>query len=128
MASPGFTHYYTREEVRALLPEIRHALPRLREANRTTRTIEQKLRSLTSGGTDYGGRLVHDYLQAVLDFKQLMLPMLEREIIISDFEAGVVNFPAVVAGREVLLVWEEGDEDVEFWMDLRDPGSGAHRL
>lgn len=128
MSSPGFSRFYTREEVRAMLPEMRAALPRLRETRQAMQAIEQRLRSLTSDGSDYGGRMVHEYLEAVLVFKELMLPLLERQIVVSDYERGVVNFPAIVAGREALLVWEEGDEDVEFWMDLRDPGAGPHRL
>jgi hypothetical protein len=128
MPPEGFNRFYTREEVRALLPQMREALPRLREARRSMQSIEQRLRSLTADGSDYGGRLVHEYLQAVLAFKELMLPLLEREIVISDFDGGVVNFPAIVAGREALLVWEEGDADIEFWMDLHDPGAGPQRL
>jgi hypothetical protein len=128
MPAEGFHRFYTREEVRALLPELRAALPRLREARHAMQSVEQKLRSLTAGGTDYGGRLVHDYLRAVLAFKELMLPLLEREIVVSDFEGGVVNFPALIAGRQALLVWEEGDADIEFWMDLQDPSAGPQRL
>ena len=128
MSREGFTRFYTREEVRAMLPQMRETLPRLRDARRAMQAIEQRLRSLTADGSDYGGRLVHEYLQAVLVFKELMLPLLEREIVVSDFEVGVVNFPAIVAGREALLVWEEGDADIEFWMDLQDPGAGPQKL
>jgi len=111
-----------------MLPELRAVLPRLREAHLAMRSLEQKLRSLTADGTDYGGRLVHDYLHSVLAFKEIMFPLMEREIVVSDFERGVVNFPAIVGGREVLLVWEESDADIEFWMDLHDPSAGPQRL
>jgi hypothetical protein len=128
MPAETFRRFYTREEVRALLPELRAALPRLRESQAALEGLELKLRSLTADGSDYGGRLVHEYLAAVLAFKDLMLPLLEREIVISDFTRGVVNFPAVIAGRQALLVWEEGQPDIEFWMDLQAPGDGPHRL
>lgn len=128
MPDAPFHRFYTREEVRALLPEIRAALPRLRAAHATLQAHESKLRSLTADGSDYGGRLVHDYLAALLAFKDLMLPLLEREIVISDFTRGVVNFPALVGGRQVLLVWEEGQPDIEFWMDLQTTGNGPRPL
>lgn len=128
MPAEGFRRFYTREEVRAMLPELRALLPRLREAHRAMQSLELKLRSLTADGSDYGGRLVHDYLHSVLAFKAILLPLMEQDIVVSDFDRGVVNFPAIMGGREVLLVWEESEADIEFWMEIHSPGSGPQRL
>jgi hypothetical protein len=107
---------YTREEARALLPELRATLPRLREAALAMQSAQTRLRALTADGSDYGGGVVHDYLRALARFRELSLPLLERGIVISDLERGVVNFPAIVGGKEALLVWEEAQPDVECWV------------
>ena len=49
---------------------------------------------------------------------------LERKAQVAAVDRGLVDFPAVIAGREVFLCWEEGEDDIEFWHDL-DTGYAA---
>ena len=43
-------------------------------------------------------------------------------------ERGLVDFPAILAGREVFLCWEQDEEDIEFWHDLASGYAGRERL
>ena len=47
-------------------------------------------------------------------------------ITLRDIERGLVDFPALTAGREVWLCWQLGEEDVAFWHEL-DAGFGSRR-
>jgi hypothetical protein len=61
-------------------------------------------------------------IQAIFDeFKR-------RELLIKDLDRGLVDFPAIIGGREVFLCWEEGEDTVEFWHELNDGFAGRERL
>ncbi|MBI3881959.1 MAG: DUF2203 family protein, partial [Verrucomicrobia bacterium] len=51
-----------------------------------------------------------------------------REIQIKDLERGLVDFPAILGGREVFLCWESGEDDIEFCHDLATGYAGRERL
>ena len=82
-------------------------------------------------------------LRAVLDlYRKLshsnaLLPpalafILDREGLtesqIKDLERGLIDFPAIVAGREVFLCWEQDEDDIEYWHDLDTGYAGREKL
>jgi hypothetical protein len=51
-----------------------------------------------------------------------------REIQIKDVDRGLVDFPAILGGREVFLCWEKDEQDIEYWHDLDSGYSGRERF
>jgi len=47
-------------------------------------------------------------------------------ITLRDIERGLIDFPALSAGRQVWLCWQLGESDVAFWHDL-ETGFGSRR-
>jgi hypothetical protein len=47
-------------------------------------------------------------------------------ITLRDIERGLIDFPALVAGRQVWLCWELGEDAVGYWHEL-DTGFGSRR-
>jgi hypothetical protein len=47
-------------------------------------------------------------------------------IALRDIERGLIDFPALVSGRQVWLCWELGEERIEFWHEL-ETGFGSRR-
>ena len=47
---------------------------------------------------------------------------------IKDVERGLVDFPSILAGREVFLCWERGEDDVEHWHDLDSGYAGREQI
>ena len=45
-----------------------------------------------------------------------------------DIEHGLVDFPALVAGRQVWLCWQRGESSIGFWHDLETGFSGRRPL
>ena len=45
-----------------------------------------------------------------------------------DIDRGLVDFPAIVDGREVYLCWELGEDEVSFWHDLSSGYRGREPL
>jgi hypothetical protein len=45
-----------------------------------------------------------------------------------DIEHGLVDFPALVAGRQIWLCWQRGEPKVDWWHDLDSGFSGRRPL
>ena len=123
-----FKKHYTREEANALLPEIRRWLQQLNQAQRELDKLEKRLSGMTATGNDVGGELVNQRVKTMADIKDVLAEFQEREIAIKDIERGLIDFPAIVGGKEVFLCWEQDEESVEFWHDLETGYAGRERL
>jgi hypothetical protein len=123
-----FDKHYTREEARALLPRIRQWLDRLNSLRQELERFDQRLSGLAEQGNDIGGETVNNWIRALADMQQALAEFQRRRIVIKDLVRGLVDFPAVIGGREVFLCWEHGEEDIEFWHDLDTGYTGRERL
>jgi hypothetical protein len=123
-----FKKHYTREEARALLPKVRLWLERLGELRGSLEKCERRLESLRAGGMDLGGEPVNQWIASLGEMRELLLEFHRREIQLKDLERGLVDFPAVIAGREVFLCWERTEADIEFWHDLDSGYAGREPL
>jgi len=52
----------------------------------------------------------------------------ELGITLRDIEQGLVDFPALVSGRQVWLCWRRGETSVDWWHDLDSGFSGRRPL
>jgi hypothetical protein len=123
-----FGKHYTRDEARALLPQIRTWLKRLLRLRNAIERSDGALRELMAPGRDIGGALVNKYVRAVVDAELVLHEFLQREIEVKDLDRGLVDFPAIIAGKEVFLCWERDEADIEFWHDLDTGYAGRQRL
>jgi hypothetical protein len=123
-----FEKHYTREEARALLPEIRRWLERLNRLRKDVDKLELRLSQMAAQTSDIGGETVNDWIRALADMQEVLVEFQRREIFIKDLDRGLIDFPAIIGGREVFLCWESDEEDIEFWHDLESGFAGRERL
>src|SRR6516225_3393022 len=123
-----FNKHYTRDEARALLPEIRRWLERLAQLRQVLERLEKRLEALMKQGRDAGGQTVNEQVRTLADVQEILAEFQRRQIFIKDLERGLVDFPAIIGGKEVFLCWEQDEEDVEFWHDLESGFGGRERL
>lgn len=123
-----FQKHYTRDEARALLPQLRQWLDRLASLRDELRKFELRLDGLMEPGCDVGGETVNRWVRTMSDIRELLVEFDSRQIQIKDIERGLIDFPAVIGGREVFLCWEKDEEDIEFWHDLDSGFAGRERL
>jgi len=123
-----FNKHYTREEAQALLPQLRQWLKRLNELRRDLERSDKRLTSLMHPANDLGGDLVNRWIRTLAEMQELLGEFQRREIQIKDLERGLVDFPAIIGGREVFLCWEQDEDAVEFWHDLDTGYGGRERL
>ena len=123
-----YTKHYTRDEARALLPQVRQWLTALNARRHEIERYDKRLSGLMNPGHDVGGDLVNNWIRALASMQEVLVEFQRREILIKDLERGLVDFPAIIGGREVLLCWEQDEDDIEFWHDLDSGYSGRERL
>ena len=111
-----------------MLPQIRQWLERLNRLRQDLERFDKRLSGLTEQGNDIGGETVNNWIRALADMQEALAEFQRRRIIIKDLERGLVDFPAIIGGREVFLCWEQDEEDVEFWHDLDTGFTGRERL
>ena len=123
-----FKKHYTREEATALLPQLRIWLDQLAELQRTLEKYDQRINGLMHTGGDAGGDTVNNRVRTATAKLDLEREFDVREILIKDIERGLVDFPAIIGGREVFLCWEKDEESIDHWHDLETGYPGRERI
>ena len=123
-----YKKHYTLEEARALLPKVRKWLDRLSRLRAEMDQHEKRVEGLMTGGADVGGKLVNAWIRNLADIRELLVEFHQRQIQIKDLGRGLLDFPAIISGKEVFLCWEQDEEDIEFWHDLDAGYAGRERL
>jgi hypothetical protein len=123
-----FPKHYTREEARALLPQLRAWLAELNRLREEVDKHDKRLSGMNVEGQDVGGETVNNWIRALADMQEILAEFQRRQIFIKDLSRGLLDFPALIGGKEVFLCWEADEEAVEFWHDLETGFGGRERL
>jgi hypothetical protein len=123
-----FQKHYTREEARALLPQLREWLTRAAQLRTELDKLERRLSGMMAAGCDLGGELVNTWVKTLARLDEVLAEFQRREIQVKDIDRGLLDFPALLGEKEVFLCWEQDEEDVEFWHDLDTGYAGRERL
>jgi len=89
---------------------------------------EKRLSGLAADGQDIGGETVNEWIRALASTQEILAEFQRRQIFIKDLSRGLIDFPAIIGGKEVFLCWESDEDDVEFWHDLETGFGGRERL
>ena len=123
-----FQKHYTREAARALVPQLRQWLAELNRCREESERYEKRLGGLAADRQDTGGDTVNHWIRALAGMQRILAEFQRREIFLKDLSRGLVDFPALIGGREVFLCWEADEDDVEFWHDLDTGYGGREKL
>jgi hypothetical protein len=115
---------FTIEDARALLPELRERLPRLRDARRAM--IDASRRIDAAVAADGGGVAGGDWFGAQQTLKAELTVLAEQGILLRDPESGLVDFPSEQGGRRVLLCWRAEEDDIA-WYHEADVGYSSRK-
>jgi hypothetical protein len=123
-----FKKHYTREEAKALLPQVRQWLKQLDHFHEQLQKYDKRLSALLESGADAGGEVGNSWVRVMADVRDVLSEFHRREIQIKDVERGLLDFPALIGGKEVFFCWEKDEDDIEFWHDLDTGYAGRERL
>ncbi len=120
--------HYSLAEANALLPKLEPLLDELRDArDRLTDTeLHEALgeSAPANGGGEPGRKVGEAFMQV-----RGMLGVFERlGLVIRDLDRGLIDFPAILEGREAYLCWQAGEEEIGFWHGLEDGFAGRRPI
>jgi hypothetical protein len=141
------TRFFTIDAANLVLPELRAILTRLRQQREDLIRLRDEVVSQQgaveaaaegTAGSPLGRRGDGDRddpelrrlrlrMQGVIDQMQAGVARIdELGVTLRDIESGLVDFPALVSGRQVCLCWRLGEDDVEWWHEMTT-GFGGRR-
>ena len=120
--------HYTPDEANALLAKLKPLLRELRAAKDRLTDAEAHSVLADAAPANGGGGEGRQVGEAFLEVRGMLAELEALEIVVRDLDRGLVDFPAIVEGREVYLCWELGEDEIGFWHDLEGGYGGRHRL
>lgn len=120
--------HFTKEEANALLPQLTALLSQLREAKEELTDTDAHEALSEAGPTNGGGDQGRQVGIAFLEVRRLLETLEEAGLVLRDIDRGLIDFPALIDGREVYLCWELGEDEVGYWHDLEGGYGGREPL
>jgi hypothetical protein len=128
--------YFTPEEANAALERVRPLAERMVELRRSLSVAQRRQARLAGVVAGNGhGNAARDYeaLTRELETGTAELLACAEEIhglgaIVKDLDDGLVDFPWLRDGEEVLLCWRVGEDEIAFWHPVDEGFSGRRPL
>ena len=120
--------HFSREEANALLPQLSALLSQLQEAKDELTDTEAHEALSEAAPTNGGGEQGRQVGMAFLEVRRILETVERAGIVLRDIDQGLVDFPALMDGREVYLCWELGEDEVGYWHDLEGGYGGREPL
>lgn len=123
------TKYFTAEEANRALPQVRSLVAQIMQAREAIIAAQPELwpvleKSIGNGGSKKAGELLDEFRRVEQGVQSLQ----DIGCVLKDISIGLVDFPTLRDGREVLLCWKYDEPEVIFWHDLQGGYQGRKRL
>ena len=128
--------YFTAEEANEALLEVRPLTEELVGHRRALVELQERQSAVTSRIAGNGGNVEPHELEDVQEqldeevagIARCVARIHEVGALVKDLDEGLVDFPATRGGRDVLLCWRLGEDEIGFWHGLDEGFSGRKPL
>jgi hypothetical protein len=128
--------HFTPEEANELLAEVRpvaeELVARRRELAVTTARRARLVARIAGNGGDFDPQEPRALEEELEREAKAIVRCVERleglGVLVKDLDRGLVDFPALRGGEEVLLCWQVGEEQVAHWHGLDEGFAGRKPL
>jgi hypothetical protein len=136
------TRYFDIDEANAAVREVEPLLARLADQRSELIRLRDRALAMYSAAGGLGldapgtegsevdpeeGRRLRLRMQGIIDQMAAAVAQIDAlGITLRDIERGLIDFPALVSGRQVWLCWQLGESDVGYWHEL-ETGFGSRR-
>ena len=128
--------YFTPSEANELLEEVRPLAESLVQHRQGMRLAAERRARLTARIAGNGGDLdpqepgeLDEQFQRESHAVTQTAERLERlGVLVKDLDSGLVDFPALHEGEEVLLCWQLGEDEVTYWHGVDEGFAGRKPL
>jgi len=127
---------FTPEEANEALVEVRPLTERMVAARQELADAQQAQGELVAviagngGGVDSAelARASKEVERLAGEIVATVQQIQDLGAVVKDVDSGLVDFPAVHRGRDVLLCWRLGEDEVGYWHDLESGFAGRREL
>jgi hypothetical protein len=128
---------FTLHEAQTLLPVVEALLLRAQAAGARADELETEMQQLSQRIFMSGGMHVNvaqaakrraDREKALQEARDTLVEMDEIGVQVKDLEKGLLDFPSVMDGRDVLLCWKLGEKEIGYWHTPEDGFAGRKPL
>ena len=137
--------FYDFDRANAMLPELRETLLQLRALRDEVISVRDRIVELNApalaGGSvsapapaaradaDLETKRLRMRLQGLVDQMQATVLKIDGwGIQLREIDSGLVDFPALAAGRPIWLCWRLGEDQVSWWHDVSEGFDGRRRI
>ena len=128
--------YFTVEEANEALLEVRPLTEELVGHRRALVELQERQSAVTARIAGNGGNVEPHELEEVQEqldeevagIARCVARIHEVGALVKDLDDGLVDFPATRDGRDVLLCWRLGEDEIGFWHGLDEGFSGRKPL
>ncbi|HEV2647501.1 MAG TPA: DUF2203 domain-containing protein [Acidobacteriaceae bacterium] len=128
---------FTLTEAQTVLPVVESLLRRAQAANLRAAQLNREMQELSqkiflSGGMHVNvaqaARRRAEREKAVKETTDTLAEMEEIGVVLKDLDQGLLDFPAILEGRTVLLCWKLGEKEIAFWHSTEEGFAGRKPL
>jgi hypothetical protein len=128
--------HFTVEEANELLPAVRPLVERMVAHRRALNDAIERQERLTAKIGGNGGAIPPQELASVqaeieneaTGIAHCINGLQELGVLVKDLDVGLVDFPALRQGEEVLLCWRLGEDEIGYWHGLEEGFAGRKEL
>lgn len=128
--------YFTLREANEALGELRPLAEQMVERRREL--VEAQGRRATLGaqvGTNGGDLTPSDFAEADDELEQAASALAESVeriqaagVLVKDLDQGLLDFPSLREGEEILLCWHVGEDRIEYWHGVEEGFQGRKKI
>jgi hypothetical protein len=120
--------HYTVEQANAAIGWVRERIERMRAAREQLGDEEARAALSDAAPANGGGKPGLVVSEAFLQLQGALRDLQEMEVVLRDLERGLIDFPALLDGREVYLCLEDGEDQIGYWHDIEAGYGGREPL
>jgi hypothetical protein len=132
----GLQRIFTPDEANAALTELQPLVEELVAAKRALDEAQERADDVSSRISGNGGGLppaqlaeVHDLVsRRATALAQTLEQIQSLGVVVKDLDSGLIDFPSVRDGEDVLLCWQLGEDEVAFWHRYEDGYAGRRPI
>ncbi len=124
-----FDKHFTVAEANGLIPRIREIFFQINalidETRKPSQLFSTKVETLSEGRTNGKQKKPLSEEEVRRQINEMLFELADQGIVIQDMNRGLVDFPALIYGEEVLLCYEMSDGDtLKYYHDLNGGYAG----
>ena len=125
---------FTPDEANSALDQVRPLAERMVELRARLGELEDEQREVVrivagnGSGEGVGDARTPEFAKLARELQDVVDELTSIGIQLKDADTGLLDFPAVREGEDVLLCWSVGEPAVEWWHGLEDGFGGRQRI